>query len=147
MKETWSTGQAATLGIGCWGPGFAQMSMLICSTEVTSGSPTEVPLPPALTSPSLPLQWAKTLSTGPVFLTFFPLSFPCLPMQSSFKAPWHREKDLSLRLEKSICSYRDHKNVLLFPPILVPPVLMEHRALGVLPEYWLSWAAPCKERR
>lgn len=111
--------------------------MLICSFEVTSGSPTESLSSPALTSPSPPLQWAKTLSTGLVFLTFFPslLLLPSsYPSNAIFiQSPLRRENDLLLRLEKSICSYRDHKNIILFLPILAPPLLTDHMALGVLP--------------
>lgn len=121
---------SGVLGTGHWGPDFANTDAhahLLHRGDFRKphGSPFS---PPALTSPSLPFQWAKSLSIGPLFLTFFPPSFPCLPsaipMQSSSKAPCDRERDLLLPTEAREEYFQDweHKDVLLLLLLLVPPL-------------------------
>lgn len=84
--------------------------------------------------------WLSSLSPSLAFLPPFLCSLhPRLLMTGS------KISHCPLRLEKRICSYRKHKNVLLL--LLVPPLITEHRTLGALPGYWLSLAAPGRERR
>lgn len=105
--------------------------------------------PPCLTSPSPPLHWVKSLSTGPVFLTSFPLSFPCL---TSFLCNLHprllcgREQDLLLPTEAREGYLQIQRAQECPSPPCSSPVT-EHRALGALPWYWLSPAAPGRKTK
>lgn len=139
---------SSVLGTGHWGPGFVNTDAHAHLLHWGHFRKPHRSLLPLLLLASLApyLQWAKSLRTGPFFQTFFLLSFPCLPptlpMQSSSKAPCDRENTTEAREEQ--LKDQEHKDILL---LLVPPLTMEHRALGALPRYWLSPAAPVMERR